>query len=377
MRRTFIIVSAGILLALSMEWRGQLLLTGYMTPAVLAQAPAGDSVPVMPIRGQADVECTEPTTRRENDMVITSIQVRNISSAPIARLTLDESWYDKSGTVVASGNGFINGLFQPNEVRTVEIQTPYDSQMASNTLNFSHVNGTVRSIRVASFAVVENMSPRGASSQAVPAEWHQPLTQQEIAFANEVIAALKSAPDFPRITKYHMEPGWPLEKQINAYEQNMEITVPVEMFRLVKIDPSMFAFLLAHEAGHAKQEEKYGESCYTAGNVQFSKFDWLRTLGDVVGAALQGSRGGGARTGLSGAGDALAVMQKQACEDNADGWAVHFMRETRGADPNGGIRLFNLLSELRWQPLTAQFTSDHSIDVVRIAHVLTLILQQH
>src|SRR6266851_2168530 len=58
--------------------------------------------------------------------------------------------------------------------------------------------------------------------------------------------------------------------------------------------------------------------------------------------------------------DALGIAQKQACEDNADAWAVHFMRQTRGADPNGGIRLFNKFSEQRWQSLTQQFTSDHS-----------------
>ena len=68
--------------------------------------------------------------------------------------------------------------------------------------------------------------------------------------------------------------------------------------------------LLAHEAGHAKQEERYGQSCYTAGNVQFSKFDWFRTFSDVAGAALEGPRAGGTRGAAGGSAEALAVAHK-------------------------------------------------------------------
>jgi predicted Zn-dependent protease len=135
-------------------------------------------------------------------------------------------------------------------------------------------------------------------------------------------------------------------------------------------------FLIAHEAGHAKQEEQYGQSCYTAGNVEFSKFDWFRTLADVTGATFQGFKADGGKGGALGAASALAVAQKQACEDNADAWAVRLMRQTRGADPNGGVRLFNKFTEYRWQSLTEQFTAGHSIDLVRIGHVLALIQQR-
>jgi hypothetical protein len=95
---------------------------------------------------------------------------------------------------------------------------------------------------------------------------------------NQVTRALRSVPDFPRLaTPVHLQsgtkdPGW----QINAWEQNRQITVPVEMIRFLESDVSAFAFVLAHEAGHAKQEEKYGQSCYTATNIEVSKFDWFR-----------------------------------------------------------------------------------------------------
>src|SRR2546426_7361889 len=45
------------------------------------------------------------------------------------------------------------------------------------------------------------------------------------------------------------------------------------------------SFLLAHEAGHAKQKEIYGQSCNAAAKFQASTFDWVGALGDIVGEA--------------------------------------------------------------------------------------------
>jgi len=221
------------------------------------------------------------------------------------------------------------------------------------------------------------MSESSLAQQTIPPQWHQKLTDREKAWTSQVVNALRAVPDFPHLAApVHIKYGErePL-RQINAFEEDRQITVPVEMLRFLESDPSAFAFLLAHEAGHAKQEEKYGQSCYAAGNVEFSKFDWFRTLADVAGATVKGLKDGGAREGAGGALNALGAAQKQACEDNADAWGIHFLRQTRGADLNGAIRMFNKLTEFRWQSLTEQFTSDHSIDVVRIGHVLALIQQ--
>lgn len=102
-----------------------------------------------PFRGQAEVEFSAPVTKREKDDIVTRITVKNINNAPVARLTIDETWYDKGGSVVASGRGLIKGMLQPGEVQTVVIQTSYNAAMRSNNYNFSHVNGTVKPNRVA------------------------------------------------------------------------------------------------------------------------------------------------------------------------------------------------------------------------------------
>jgi len=101
-----------------------------------------------PLKGEAVIEFTKPVTKREKNMVVTRILVRNASVGPVPRLTVSETWYDKAGTVVTGGKGTINGLLQPGEVQTVVIETPFNPAMNANNYNFSHANGTVKPARV-------------------------------------------------------------------------------------------------------------------------------------------------------------------------------------------------------------------------------------
>src|SRR5512139_3386529 len=64
------------------------------------QAPAAKPVWVNPVRGTAEIQYTKPATKREKDMIVTTIQVKNVSAGPIARLTIEEFWYDKTGNPV-------------------------------------------------------------------------------------------------------------------------------------------------------------------------------------------------------------------------------------------------------------------------------------
>ncbi len=58
-----------------------------------------------PIKGQAEVEFTQPVTKRNGDVVTTTVKVKNMSPAPIARLTITETWFDKARQQVASRPG--------------------------------------------------------------------------------------------------------------------------------------------------------------------------------------------------------------------------------------------------------------------------------
>jgi hypothetical protein len=94
-------------------------------------------------KGQADIDYTKPVTKRDKDMVVTTILVKNNSAGPLLRLTIDETWYDKAGGLVTGGKGVVARL-EPGEVGTVKIETPFNAKMSANNYNFSHANGTVK-----------------------------------------------------------------------------------------------------------------------------------------------------------------------------------------------------------------------------------------
>ncbi len=133
-------------IALAATFAGACLVAGTAL-AQATQAPPMQSVLAgkkftPPLKGPADVEFTSPTTKKEKDTVVTTFQVKNVSKAPIARFTVDETWYDDKGVVVSGGKGIIT-LLQPNEVQTIRIESAWNAKMKANNFNFSHANGTV------------------------------------------------------------------------------------------------------------------------------------------------------------------------------------------------------------------------------------------
>jgi len=101
-----------------------------------------------PIKGQADIEFTQPSTKRNGDTVTTNIRVKNISTAPIAHLTIAETWFDKGQATVANSTGALDKPLDAGAVATVTIQTPWNAKMNGNSWQFSHANGTVKPHKV-------------------------------------------------------------------------------------------------------------------------------------------------------------------------------------------------------------------------------------
>jgi hypothetical protein len=101
-----------------------------------------------PVHGEAEIEYTIPVTKREKDNIVTRITVRNISQAPIARLQITETFYDKAGAVLISGRSAINGLLQPQEIQTMTIETPFKGGVNGDKLAFRHANGDVKPHKV-------------------------------------------------------------------------------------------------------------------------------------------------------------------------------------------------------------------------------------
>ena len=132
------------------------LVAAAVVPALAQQAPemrlvlAGRTF-VPPVRGEALVQFTGPETQRDGDEVIITFQVKNAALAPIPRLTIAVTWYDRDDNVIGGGRGFINGLLQPDEIQEIVIRTPYSARMNTNNFNFSHANGSVKPERLAEF----------------------------------------------------------------------------------------------------------------------------------------------------------------------------------------------------------------------------------
>jgi hypothetical protein len=121
---------------------GSVLIAGQQAPNLPTVLAGKKFTP--PVKGEAVIEYTAPKTARKGDSVVTAILVRNLSPAPIARLTVNEVWYQKDGSVLTAGRAVINGLLQPREIQTMEIATPWKAGMGSFQRRFTHANGDVK-----------------------------------------------------------------------------------------------------------------------------------------------------------------------------------------------------------------------------------------
>jgi uncharacterized protein YcfL len=116
--------------------------------ATFAQEAAAQTPPkavwINPIRGVADIQYTKPVIKRDKDVIVTTITVKNVSTGPIARLTIEEFWYDGGGNPVTGDKQFVRQPLMPGETATLVLKTPVKENMKSNQLKFSHQNGTIK-----------------------------------------------------------------------------------------------------------------------------------------------------------------------------------------------------------------------------------------
>ena len=142
MNRTRFAFAATVVLTLSVAGASQAQQAPELHPLL-----AGRSF-TPPLKGEAQVEFTSTKPARVGENIVEKFSVKNASNAPIARLTIDETWYDKGGNVLVKGRGVVSGLLQPGEVQNLTIETPFKQGMNSNNYLFTHANGSVKPRRV-------------------------------------------------------------------------------------------------------------------------------------------------------------------------------------------------------------------------------------
>jgi len=124
-----------------------------------------------PVKGDAQIDYVKSPTRREGTTIVTRIQVKNVSPAPIARLRIVETWYDKDSNLIPGGDAVINGLLQPGEVRLMEIRTPSNPKMATSMLQFTHAQGGIpKPHSVKSMEAPKEPATKTASATKAPAK---------------------------------------------------------------------------------------------------------------------------------------------------------------------------------------------------------------
>jgi hypothetical protein len=124
-------------------------------PAAFAQEAAAQTPPkavwINPVRGLAEIQYIKGAPRREKEMIVTTFQVKNMSTAPIARLTIEEFWWDKQRNPVTGDKQFLKKPLAPGEVATLVLSTPSKPNMDTNNYKFSHQNGDIKPKAVQKF----------------------------------------------------------------------------------------------------------------------------------------------------------------------------------------------------------------------------------
>lgn len=132
------------------------LLAGTTTFAAAQTAPATQTRAkfVDTVRGPADIQYLKPVIKVEKDgTVVTTFEVKNMSPKAIARLTIEEFWYDKAGNPVTGDKQFLKKPLLAGEAATIILRTPKNPNMNRNSYKFSHANGDIKPKVVQKFEV--------------------------------------------------------------------------------------------------------------------------------------------------------------------------------------------------------------------------------
>jgi len=139
-------------------------------PALLAQQ-APEMKPILAgrkveqaFKGQAEVEFASSSTK-SGDTVVTTMKLKNLSNGPIARLKVEETWFDKNQQPVAGSSGMLDKMLEPGAVDTLTIRTPWKAGMSGNSWQFSHANGSVKPHKVAKVEDANAAGPAKAGAK--------------------------------------------------------------------------------------------------------------------------------------------------------------------------------------------------------------------
>jgi hypothetical protein len=123
------------------------------TSAPTQQAPAAPAKFIKPLKGTADIQFMEVSAKKVGTDIVTVLKIKNMSSAPISLLKVDEYWYNKANppAVVTGDSVPYRKPLMPGEIIELTLKAPYKSDISVSQYMFSHAGGQVNPKRVKKF----------------------------------------------------------------------------------------------------------------------------------------------------------------------------------------------------------------------------------
>ena len=110
--------------------------------APTTQAPAAPVKYVRPVKGVATIQTILGKSKKVGNEIVTTVQIKNMSSGSIALLQCDEYWY--AGKEVVTGDTHRwRKPFNPGEIIEITFRSPYKAGLTSSQYQYSHANGKI------------------------------------------------------------------------------------------------------------------------------------------------------------------------------------------------------------------------------------------
>lgn len=123
------------------------------TPATTQQAPAAPAKFIKPLKGTADIQFIQMPSKKVGGDIVTVLKIKNLSTAPVSLLKVDEYWYNKANppAVVTGDSEAYRKPFMPGEIIELTMKSPYKADVGASQYQFSHAGGQVKLKRVSKF----------------------------------------------------------------------------------------------------------------------------------------------------------------------------------------------------------------------------------
>ena len=122
-------------------------------PTTAQQAPAAPAKFIKPLKGTADIQFIQMPSKKVGGDIVTVLKIKNLSTAPVSLLKVDEYWYNKAtpAAVVTGDSEAYRKPFMPGEVIELTMKSPYKADVGASQYQFSHAGGQVKLKRVTKF----------------------------------------------------------------------------------------------------------------------------------------------------------------------------------------------------------------------------------